>query len=311
MGEDPSLWTWSIVTVKSREDFHKLNLRRFQLVKELKIGDNCTFQEECNWIEDDWIEDDWIELFEKMANLPMLNMLNSVRCFWSRSNLSCVDTDLVLSVFRRLKKVFLYQQLSHEQVDQLFRAMAQNECSLNFLQICGDTTTELSPELFASAVSKVEEVRLYTCKITHEQLEALFVALVKDGGSRLEKLDLWACNTDGIEPALMGEAVNKLEVFKVTNTWVWRGQIRAILLIIANGESKLTDLMLGDLSYREFMDIAPQLVRIVRAKLGKFFYFDTGYMNADGHEYDPFQNEESFDLTESEDEGGSDEHDAN
>lgn len=295
MGEDPSLWTWSIVTVKSREDFHKLNLRRFQLVKELKIGDNCTFQEECNWI-----EDDWIELFEKMANLPMLNMLNSVRCFWSRSNLSCVETDLVLSVFRRLKKVFLYQQLSHEQVDQLFRAMAQNECSLNFLQICGETTTELSPKLFASAVSKVEEVQMLGRKIT-EQLEALFVALVMDGGSRLKKLDLWSCNTHGIEPALMGEAVNKLEEFEVADTWVSRDQIKEILLMIANGESRLKNVELGDLSCCEFMDIDPQLVRKVRAKLGKFFYFDTGHMNADGQEYSLFQNEESFDLAESED----------
>jgi len=296
MGEDPSLWTWSIVTVKSREDFHKLNLRRFQLVKELKIGDNCKFQEECNWI-----EDDWIELFEKMAKLPVLNMLNSVRCFWFCSILSCVDTGLVLNVFRRLKKVFLHQQLSHEQVDQLFRAMARNECSLNFLQIHGgDTTTELSPELFASAVSKVEEVQLLGREITG-QLEALFVALVKDEGSRLKKLDLESCNTHGIEPALMGEAVNKLEEFEVADTWVSRDQIKEILLMIANGESRLKNLELGNLSCCEFMDVDPELVRMVRAKLGKFFYFDTGHMNADGQEYSLFQNEESFDLAESED----------
>jgi len=304
MGEDPTLWTWSRVTVKSREDFPKLNIRRFLLVQELKIGDNCSVDEGCHC---QWAEDDWIELFELLVNLPGLNILNPSLCFWACStNLSCVDTGLVLNVYKRLKKVCMHEQLSHEQSYQLFSAVAQNECSLEHLQIWGKDTIKLSPEIFASAVSNVEEVVLGTWNITHEQMEALFVALSKEG-SRLKKLDLSSCNTDEVEPGLMGEAVNKLEEFEVANTWVKRDQIREILLKIVKGESKLNKLVLGDLSYREF-GIEPALVRKVRDKFGKFYYFNTDYMIPDGEEYDPFENVEGNDLAESEDEGQSDEN---
>jgi len=301
MGEDPTLWTWSWVTVKSREDFHKLNFRRFQFVQELEIGDDCDVYKDCQWT-----GEDWIELFKVLVNLHALTKLNPLDCFWDCSTyLSCVDTGLVLNVFKRLKKVVMYKQLSREQSHQHFSAMANNECSLEILQIWDDSTTKLNPELFASAVGNVEEVQLGTWEISHEQMEALFIALTNEG-SRLRKLDLSSCNTDDIEPALMGEAVNKLEEFEVVNTWVKSDQIWEILLKIVNGESKLNKLMLGDLSYIEFGDVDSALVKMVRDKFGKFYYFDTDYMNADGHEYDPFENEEGSDLTESEDEGDSD-----
>ena len=54
---------------------------------------------------------DWNELFEVMVNLPALNMLNSMHCDYRSSNLSCVETDLVLNVFKRLKEVFVCYQL--------------------------------------------------------------------------------------------------------------------------------------------------------------------------------------------------------
>jgi len=88
MGEDPTLWTWSRVKLQSSQDFHKLIIRRFQLVQELEIGDKCFAKEDCQWT-----EEDWIELFEMLVNLPVLNTLHPLPCFWGRSsNLSCVDT---------------------------------------------------------------------------------------------------------------------------------------------------------------------------------------------------------------------------
>ena len=32
MGEDPKMWTWSVVRVNSREDFQKLKIKRLQLL---------------------------------------------------------------------------------------------------------------------------------------------------------------------------------------------------------------------------------------------------------------------------------------
>ena len=33
IGEDPTLWVWSVLIVNSREDFYKLDIRRFQLIQ--------------------------------------------------------------------------------------------------------------------------------------------------------------------------------------------------------------------------------------------------------------------------------------
>jgi hypothetical protein len=37
IGEDPTLGSWSVVRLKSRQEYHKLNIRRFQLIRELDM----------------------------------------------------------------------------------------------------------------------------------------------------------------------------------------------------------------------------------------------------------------------------------
>ena len=71
--------------------------------------------------------------------------------------------------------------------------------------------------------------------ITHEQMKALFT----EKRRRLRRLELSSCHTCYIEPALMGEAVNRLEEFSVVNTWVESDQITEILENIVKGGSSL------------------------------------------------------------------------
>ena len=270
MGEDPTLWSWSVVTVRSRQDFHKLNIRRFQLIQELDIDDGCGLSKECRWT-----KEHWIDLFDLLLQLPALFKIDPSFCLWRHSaDLSCVEVGLVVSVFKRLEEMHLYMQPNSSMLsEKLFSAIAENKCSIKLLMVWNYSTTTLSPQLFASAVSNVEEVMLGTWNIKHEQMEALFLALTK-GERCLRKLDLFSCNTDDIEPALMGEAVNRLEEFTVMNTLVTCDQISAILGKIVKGESKLTNLMLGHLEYGEFKNVDPALVRQVRVKFGDFYYFD-------------------------------------
>jgi hypothetical protein len=60
MGENPTLWTWSLVSLNTREDFHKLNINRLQLIRQLEIGDaHCLvwLGHQCQWTDQDWITD--------------------------------------------------------------------------------------------------------------------------------------------------------------------------------------------------------------------------------------------------------------
>ena len=56
-----TLWTWLKVTVKSREDFLKLKMKRLQLILSVNVG--WKFNSKC---ESQWKEEDWAELFRVM-----------------------------------------------------------------------------------------------------------------------------------------------------------------------------------------------------------------------------------------------------
>ena len=133
------MWTWSVVTVKSRQDFHKLNIRTFQLIRKLAIGDRCSANYACQWT-----AQDWVELFNVLVNLPTLTKIRPIWCFWYRStDLSCVEPGLLLSVYKRLEEVHLYSQLSSDQSELLFSAIAESKCSLRVLRVGDDSTTTL------------------------------------------------------------------------------------------------------------------------------------------------------------------------
>jgi hypothetical protein len=221
-------------------------------------------------------------------------------CLWGRhTDLSFVEPGLLVDVFKKLEEIYLYDQLSHEQSDQLFSAIAENMCRLKVLKVWDESTIKLSPQLFASAVSNVDQVVLGSPVITHEQMEALFIIAVTEKGGSLRKLDLFSCNTYDIEPALMGEAVNRLEEFRVANTWVESDQITAILEYIVEGGSRLNKLKLCDLDYGEFGEVHPALVKQAEDKFGKFYGFDHDY--SDSYESDTDEYEEDVGV-----EGGND-----
>ena len=157
---------------------------------------------------------------------------------------------MLFTVLARLVHGSLDVNLSSQQVNNFFSATAEDLCATRWLHIFGgNCPAMLSPDLFASAVCNVEYVVLGL--ISHEQMEALFTAIIDDD-KQIEELDISSCLTHNIEAALMGEAVNRLEEFSVVNTLVTRDQVNAIIDKIVMGESKLKKLMLGDMKPGEF-----------------------------------------------------------
>lgn len=254
------------------------------MIRELDIGDSCFM-----WLghKCQWTDQDWIELFEVLVHLPaLIKIRRSMLCFWNRqTNFSHIEPNLLVNVFKRLEEIHLSGQLIHEQSDQLFSAIAENKCSLKLLMVWGESQIMLNPQLFASAVSNVDQVLLGSEDITHEQMEALFIALTEKR-RQLRRLELSSCNTEDIEPALMGEAVSSLEEFIVVNTWVKSGQISAILENIVKGGSRLKKLKLCELFHEDFMEVDPDLVKQVYDKYGKFYCFDTDPDDVHDHDSD-------------------------
>ena len=142
----------------------------------------------------------------------------------------------------------------------------------------------LSPGLFASAISNVEEVSLNIADIPQEKMEALFRALMEKE-IPLRKLDLLYFCTDidtkahmnirMLEPAVVGEAVNRLEEFRMEDIHVNIDHLRAILQNMVKGGSKLNKLKLHYLHCRYFdlvhPTLDPALVGLVQDNFREFF----------------------------------------
>jgi len=287
------MWTWSVVRVNSREDFHKLKIKRLQLVRELDVGDQCNlYVTRGQLMECKWTDRDWIELFELLLGLPgLVKIRRSLSCFWDvRESFSFIEPSVLVNVFKRLEEICLGRQLSSEQSEQLLTTIVENKSCVKVLKVSGFSISKINPELFASAVINVDEVVLETYNITHEQIEAIFTALSKDG-RRLRKLKVSTCRSLDIKPALMGEAVNRLEEFTVVNTSVTVDQLTAIMVKIVEGRSRLTQLMLSALEYRDFRELDFDLVKQVREKMGEFLYFDN--MDSDDYEEEDSDNDDS------------------
>jgi len=67
VGEDPSLWTWSKVSISNREDLNKLSVRRLQHLREIRVDPEADFDDE-----------DWEALFDAVMDHSSLRQIYGV-----------------------------------------------------------------------------------------------------------------------------------------------------------------------------------------------------------------------------------------
>jgi len=268
IGEDPSLWTWALVSVKNREDIRKLNIRRLQRVQKIKVR-SC-HHGVSDFVQCYWKTEDLVDLFKVILEIPNVSRIDGLDC----TSLSGVDTHLLTRVFNRLDKL----RIGREQGQNVFLAISEVN---NLKKLSVEEALDISPALFAAAISNVEDVLLFDFGISSEQVEALF-EVIKEGGRPLRQLHLCSCDTQNIAPDVFGTAINKLEEVTTWNMGFSNEQITAVLSKIVDGESQLKRLMIGQLSYGQAARLDPDLVRSVWEKIGGFYWEiqgSTGYVS--------------------------------
>jgi len=277
LGEDPSLWRWSVVKLVSSEDFPKLNIPRLQLLQEIKIAHALYCYndsvEECHWR-----KNGMLEMFKVILEIPTITRIKTSG-FDECEGLAAVEPTLLASVFNRLEKLELMRKLAPEQIEVLFTAMAKNT-SLKLLDIEHfGPLSSLGPGLFASAISNVDEVILNEGlgwdRIMNQikyKMEALF-SVIRIEERPLTKLTVDASLICGIDPDVLGTALTRLEEVTVTSyhDWLRLAQVNAILKNVTDGESKMKRLMLEGLDFRVFGKLNIYLVERTEVKFGKFY----------------------------------------
>ena len=162
--------------------------------------------------------------------------------------------------------------LNPEQLELLLTVMTK-DTSIKVLEINWvETIDNISPALFASAISNVVEVTSdYDC-VENEQMNALIAAITSDE-RRLKMLTLDTCVIKNLDPDMLGIALNRLEEVTVTSHYECLSEVHvnAIIRTLVGGKSKLKKLMLGELDHEVIGALDQELVSMAKGKIGEFY----------------------------------------
>jgi len=267
LGEDPRLWTWTVVRIGRLKDLQKVNIQRLRMLQEIEITHEryhcCISKLECIWLHESQVNE-LFKVIHKVSTVKRISGLNACK------GVSRVDPQLLVSVLNRLEEILLWIYLTREQMELLFSTMAENT-SVKALDLFDQHQVSLiNPVLFASGLSSVVELSIFEDEVTSEQMTALLTAISSEDRP-LRSLKVCTRLTCDIDPALLGLALNRLEEVKTYGPWISAAQITAIISDLVQGKSRLRRLMVDILDDAAVEELDSDLVQRAKKKVGKFF----------------------------------------
>ena len=184
----------------------------------------------------------------------------------SHNNLSSVSPTLLVPAIWSLEEARLWGcSLTGQQLESLCRALRQPGV-LRILDMTGNKLSQLEPQLLASAVSKLQEVRLVRTSLTMEQASAL--CLAKDEQTCLRSLDLSNNNLSAVLPEVLVKAVAWLEELRLWGASLTSRQASALCSSLRHTTTlRSLDLSVNDLSSVEPSLLVAAVTRLVEANL--------------------------------------------
>jgi len=284
VGETPTLWTWAMVTLKSRDDLQKLSNRRIQLMNMDKV-------KVTNWFDGSQpflIQSTAVrpeELFSALLPITTLTSIEGIKDDLVYSlddfgfpahgpdnpDLSRVEPELFAKVLSRLRNLcFDIINPSPLQYEALLSSIAQKD-SVKKL-VYGFRKMPPQPDLFAAAVGNVEECELGLFSVPVQDMLALLVAIAQEQG-RLRRLIMYSHRLHGlstIAPDILGTAISRLESVCIYQMFdlLSKDQLEAIMKKVGEDASKLKKLEITGLSEEQKEEMDQNLLRQAGLKIG-------------------------------------------
>jgi len=272
VGETPTLWTWAMVTLKSRDDLQKLSNRRIQLMNMDKV-------KVTNWFDGSQpflIQSTAVrpeELFSALLPITTLTSIEGMKddLGLSGPDLSRVEPELFAKVLSRLRNLcFDIINPSPLQYEALLSSIAQKD-SVKKL-VYGFRKMPPQPDLFAAAVGNVEECELGLFSVPVQDMLALLVAIAQEQG-RLRRLIMYSHRLHGlstIAPDILGTAISRLESVCIYQMFdlLSKDQLEAIMKKVGEDASKLKKLEITGLSEEQKEEMDQNLLRQAGLKIG-------------------------------------------
>ena len=183
-------------------------------LKEIKLGSTVT-------------ENQKIQIFSKLEEMNMLRIL-----YWPE-NFVCISPTTLASVLSRLDAVDLSYcslNISDEQKEAFFTALANKEGSTKFINFDSTRLSSVEPVTLARGLLKVETLDLQYTYLTQQQVTEFF-KLLGAGASKLKKLEMsWeGSNLEIVDEEILATGVNRLEYAEFCSSRLTFPQLKAIL----------------------------------------------------------------------------------
>jgi len=143
------------------------------------------------------------------------------------NNLSLVDAGLLAQAVTQLEEVELgYTRLTPQQVTALCTATTGNS-KLKALNMFDNDLSSVDHIILSKIVTQLEEVALGYTRLTPQQVEAIFAALVTS--CHLKILKIVVNNLSSVDPDVLARVTNKLETVNMRDTHLTEQQMTRIL----------------------------------------------------------------------------------
>merc|ERR1712183_576527 len=180
-----------------------------------------------------------IQIFSKLEEMNMLRIL-----YWPE-NFVCISPTTLANVLSRLDAADLSYcslDISDEQKEAFFTALANKEGSTKFINFDSTRLSSVDPITLARGLLKVETLDLQYTYLTHQQVTEFF-KLLGAGASKLKNLEMsWeGSNLEIVDEEILATGVNRLEYAEFCSSRLTFPQLKAILRAV-DERSNLTEL---------------------------------------------------------------------
>ena len=204
IGENPTLWSWCILTLSSQNDLVKLKVRRTSNIENICVG-KCHSQELNN-------------VLRTLVKLPKLRILQGL----AYRNLSHVEPRILATIINKVEEAewCFNTRIRPKQAKLVLQYMCK-ETKLKSLQMVNNYVSKVQPETLGLAVNNLEKLWIANAPngptFTPEQVNGMFEKMAEK--TKLKELIIRDINIAHVEPMALASALNKVEEVMIWTTF--------------------------------------------------------------------------------------------
>ena len=207
------------------------------------------------------------QMISILAQLNKASNITRLEFFFNNHLTSIVPEKLASALTSVTELTLVFQKLNADKYDAIFYHIYKTKTTLKVLNLPGNNLSKANPDLFGSAITRLQSANLSDTNISPEMFGNMFMKMTRTGVRTLTHLDI-AHNSrlKLICPSLLAEALNTLEAVSLKKCGLTEEQVTSLMETrIISDSSQLVEV---DLScHSSLYKIMPGIIKLFIKKL--------------------------------------------